>query len=115
MSGLFAGKIRNETYKHAFYSLQKSKLDQSDSCIAKLSTELGAICARVLTVSNGCPIMTCDAPATPPAMSSLIVFCVLDVIFFAGEYGIRLSGRCQQIYKWGLVAGRFILLRSWIT
>ena len=66
------------TYKHVLCSLQVSP---SVSCTEKLSTELGAICARVLIVSNGCPTMTCAAPPTLPARSSFIVACVVDFIF----------------------------------
>ena len=40
-------------------------------------TELGAIWARVLTVSRGCPTRTCAAPPKLPAMSSLTVSKVL--------------------------------------
>ena len=36
-------------------------------------TELGAIWARVLIVSSGCPTKTCAAPPKLPAMSSLTV------------------------------------------
>lgn len=31
----------------------------------------GDVCARVLIVSNGCPTMTCEAPATLPATRSV--------------------------------------------
>ena len=82
------------TDKHALYSLQQFKLGPSGLCTAKLSTELGAICARVLIVSNGCPTRTCAAPPTLPAMSSLIVACVVDFIFElqrSGEYGLGCS------------------------
>jgi hypothetical protein len=51
------------------------------------TTQLGAICARVLIVSKGWPTSTCAAPPTLPAISSLIVACVFCFIF--GEVSRR--------------------------
>src|SRR3954453_15589366 len=50
----------------------------SAKALIERRTELDAICARVLIVSNGCPTRTWAAPPALPAMSSLTVWRDLD-------------------------------------